>query len=402
MSEASPNPETPAADAVVSSSSESYADAVRDAAERGRKVVDYGDLTAGLGYEPPDNAVRIQPPAGVIEHYVSDFTVTVAAGTKLADLQAALGEQNQFLPIDGVSPAATIAEIIAHNLYGPLRLGYGATRELLLGVRLIDGKGQLLRVGGRTVKNVAGYDVTRLMVGSLNTLGLIAEATFRTAAVPTSIATVEIAGVEPWDLDARMTSLLTTDAAPTYLAVDTTLADDGSATHRLHLGYHGSSTACEAQHGALTAWLRENLPAAQADRSDLTFAEDEQRRQALRTWQDSAGAWMKLIVPPAQTGQITRKLIDWLDGEARLFTLPNWGVIHLGAELSGDAARSLDRRVHGTLDAVGGLRVWMRRPSDATAAELPPFAPGQADWPIIRQLRKVFDPNDVINPGRFT
>src|SRR5207249_3161430 len=102
-----------------------------------------------------------------------------------------------------------IAEIIAHNVSGPLRLTHGTCRDLLLGLRYFDATGTLITVGGRTVKNVAGYDVTRLMVGSLNTLGLIADANLRTAAIPERINRIALHNVDPAALDPRVTPWLT-------------------------------------------------------------------------------------------------------------------------------------------------------------------------------------------------
>lgn len=402
MADVSPPKKIPPGAALEAADGEAYAEAVRACVAEGRAIADYGGCCGGLGYPARQGAVRIRPPAGVIEHHVSDFTVTAAGGTTLADLQQALRPHGQFLPIDGVPPTASIAEMIAHNCFGPLRLGYGAMRELLLGLRIVDGRGRLLRVGGRTVKNVAGYDVTRLMIGSLNTLGLIAEATLRTAARPEHVTVVHVDGVAPWEMDDRISSLLTSDAMPAHLAAHSTLESGGAVRHCVRLGYVGSHTGRDAQYAALQAWLKANLPEFSPRREEVAFDDDEVDRQSLRAWQDEAAAWVKIIVPPAMAGAAVRSVVEHLASAqvaAQIQVLPAWGVVHVGGEWDADTARSLDAHLMREIAAAGAVRAWMRRPP--AADDIPPVAPEQPDWPLIRRIRHVFDPHDVLNPGRF-
>jgi glycolate oxidase FAD binding subunit len=129
----------------------------------------------------------------VIEHAVSDMTVIVQAGMSLEALQRHLAWQNQWLPVDppayrggpGGGPGQrTIGGLIATNSLGPLRFGTGDWRLLIMGMTWVDGNGELIKGGGRTVKNVAGYSSPRMMIGSCGTLGAIAEVTLRTFARP--------------------------------------------------------------------------------------------------------------------------------------------------------------------------------------------------------------------------
>ena len=111
--------------------------------------------------------------------HVRDMTATIAANVTLGDAQAAMAEHDQWLPIDG-NPEWSLGGLIATNSTGPLRLGYGAWRDLLLGVQFTNGNGELITAGGRTVKNVAGYDLTKLMVGEHGRLGKLVTITTRT------------------------------------------------------------------------------------------------------------------------------------------------------------------------------------------------------------------------------
>jgi hypothetical protein len=125
----------------------------------------------------PNREPLVQP--GGIDCHVRDMTATVAADVTLAQFQLTLAEHNQWLPIDG-DPDQPIGTLVSCDSTGPLRLGYGAWRDLLLGAQFTNGRGQLVSAGGRTVKNVAGYDLTKFMVGQRGIFGSLVTLTTRT------------------------------------------------------------------------------------------------------------------------------------------------------------------------------------------------------------------------------
>ncbi len=121
----------------------------------------------------------------VLEHRPEDMTVTVETGLGWLELQASVGEHEQWLPID--PPLAglwTVRDILDHGLVGPRRCGYGQVRDHVLGLKVVMANGDVIRTGGKVVKNVAGYDLTRLFVGARGTLGVIVEATFKALPKP--------------------------------------------------------------------------------------------------------------------------------------------------------------------------------------------------------------------------
>src|SRR5947208_13476143 len=123
--------------------------------------------------------------AGVIDHVPADLTVTVGAGTRMADLKVALEKAGQFIPLDPPhADGATVGGLIAANSNGFWRARYGGVRDLLIGTRTALADGSVVRSGGRVMKNVAGYDLNKLLVGSLGTLGVIVEATFKVLPLP--------------------------------------------------------------------------------------------------------------------------------------------------------------------------------------------------------------------------
>ncbi|MEA5510508.1 FAD-binding oxidoreductase [Crocosphaera sp. UHCC 0190] len=133
----------------------------------------------------------------IIDHAVSDLTVTVEAGTKLTDLQAILQPHQQFLPIDPAYPEnATIGGIMATGDTGSWRQRYGGIRDLVLGMSLVRWDGKIAKAGGKVVKNVAGYDLMKLFTGSYGTLGIITEITLRLYPIPEASGTLVMTGTE--------------------------------------------------------------------------------------------------------------------------------------------------------------------------------------------------------------
>jgi glycolate oxidase FAD binding subunit len=132
-----------------------------------------------VGGPPPAGATTVRAAAGILTYEPADMTVTVGAGTAFADLDAALAAHGQEVPLDPRSATATIGGLLACGLSGVRRLRHGPLRDHVLEVRFVTGDGHAVKGGGPTVKNVTGYDLPRLFVGSLGTLGMLTQATLR-------------------------------------------------------------------------------------------------------------------------------------------------------------------------------------------------------------------------------
>src|SRR4051794_8370785 len=144
------------------------------------------DLTVPVGARthwevggPPPAGTEVRAPSGVVAYEPADMTVTVGAGTAFTDLDRVVAEHGQEVPLDPRSGDATIGGILACGLSGIRRLRHGPLRDHVLEVRFVTGYGVLVKGGGPTVKNVTGYDLPRLFVGSLGTLGVLVQATLR-------------------------------------------------------------------------------------------------------------------------------------------------------------------------------------------------------------------------------
>jgi|LauGreDrversion4_2_1035121.scaffolds.fasta_scaffold21920_2 glycolate oxidase FAD binding subunit len=162
-------------------------------------------IATGAGSKPRlstvcADAVRVSTSrlSGITEYEPSEFTFTALAGTPVREIRAALGERGQYLPFDPVlaDAGSTLAGAVAAGINGPGRWRYGGLRDFILGVRLVDGEGRLLRFGGKVVKNAAGFDVPKLLVGSAGRLGVIAEMTFKVFPRPLAWRSLRLPAVD--------------------------------------------------------------------------------------------------------------------------------------------------------------------------------------------------------------
>lgn len=175
---------------------EEISELMRLASGAGAAVVPRGAGTKIHLGNPPHRAeviVDMTRMDRVLEHAAADQVLRVQAGVKLDELQEELAASNQMLAIDPPERGATIGGVVAANASGPLRLRYGTIRDLIIGIRVVLSDGTVAKAGGKVVKNVAGYDLSKLFTGSLGTLGVIAEANFRLHPIPEVARTVTVA-----------------------------------------------------------------------------------------------------------------------------------------------------------------------------------------------------------------
>ncbi len=160
-------------------------------------------LAVGAGTKPRLSAVACPKLStlklnGIVEYEPSEFTFTALAGTPVRDIAAALAERGQYLPFDPMlaSAGATLGGTVASGLSGPGRFRFGGLRDFILGVQFVDGAGRILRLGGKVVKNAAGFDVPKFFVGSLGRFGVLTEITFKVFPAPASRLTLLLAASE--------------------------------------------------------------------------------------------------------------------------------------------------------------------------------------------------------------
>jgi glycolate oxidase FAD binding subunit len=299
--------------------------------------------------------------AGIVAYEPTELVVTARAGTPLSQLEALLAENRQMLPFEPphFGAGATLGGCVAAGLSGPRRASAGALRDFVLGVKLVDGRGQALSFGGQVMKNVAGYDVSRLVAGSLGTLGLIAEVSLKLAPVAPEEITLRLEAPQ-----ARALELMNRWAGQP-LPVSATAWHDGELSVRLS----GSAVAVRAAAAALGGEsIERGFWHGVREHTDGFFAGEE------ALWRLSVPS----TSPPLELEG--RQLIEW-HGALR------W----LRSGTSASAVRDAVRRVKG--------HATLFRAADKAAGCFAPLDPVLER--LHRQLKAVFDPAGIFNPGRM-
>lgn len=307
-----------------------------------------GDLAVdggGGALEVP--ALEIAAPQGVIDHDPADLTVRVSAGTSFRALKDALGAAGQECALDPREPEATVGGILATGLSGPRRLRLGPLRDRVLEVRFVSADGRLVKGGGPTVKNVSGYDIPRLMVGSLGTLGVFVEATLRCQPLPPT--SVWLCGrSDPFDVRRR-------------LFRPSCVAWDGSLVWVLMEGHSGDVAAAVEASGLSSA----DAPA----------------------W--PAGPFRgRISVRPGSLRSVGPALAAI--PELRWLAEIGVGTVHVAS-----AAPEPLHRARAAAEVAGG---WMLREA---GEGLPGFGVALPNVVLSRRLKDAFDPDHRLNPGRL-
>jgi glycolate oxidase FAD binding subunit len=210
------------------------------AASDGRTLAFAGGGTE-LGYgNPPeriDTLVRTDRLNAIVEYAPADMIVTVEAGLTLAQLQTTLAPQRQRLALDSPLPErATLGGLIATNGFGPLRARFGTLRDLIVGITIVRADGTRARGGGKVVKNVAGFDLPKLMVGALGTLGMIATATFKLHPLPETSRWLRVVVPTARGVGEFCSAIVARRLEPSAVLSDRTRLRDGRALRRFRGG----------------------------------------------------------------------------------------------------------------------------------------------------------------------
>jgi glycolate oxidase FAD binding subunit len=306
--------------------------------------------------------------AGIVDYEPTELVITARCGTPLAEIEAALAERNQMLAFEPphFGPHATLGGVIAGGLCGPRRATSGAARDFVLGATLLDGRGDVLAFGGRVMKNVAGYDVSRMLAGSLGTLGVLLEVSVKVLPRPFAETTLRFALNE---IDA-LRSLNTWGGQP--LPISASAWVDGVLALRLS----GAEAAVDA---AVRGLGGEVMPEPDA----FWHAVREQRTAFFDG--DGDGALWRLSVP-STTGALVL-------GGAQMI---EWGGAQRWLRADGDAGTA--QAIRRTAQACGG-HATLFRGGDKSAGVFQPLAPALAR--IHARMKDAFDPAHIFNPGRM-
>jgi glycolate oxidase FAD binding subunit len=342
------------------------AERIRAAAEsRQRLRIRGGGSKDFYGGELHGEVLDTRGCAGIVGYEPSELVVTARAGTPLAELEAALAENGQMLAFEPphFGPGATLGGCVAAGLSGPRRAAAGALRDFVLGIRMLDGRGRGLVFGGQVMKNVAGYDVSRLVAGSLGTLGVITEVSLKVLPRPQRELTLAF--------DMRQARAIETCNrwAGQPLAISATAWCDD----RLRLRLSGAASAIEA--------ARARLGGEPLDEAEAAGYWRDIREQGDRFFAGEDPLW-RLSLPSASPP----------------LELPGAQLIEWGGALRWLKSGAAAAVVRGAADQAGG-HATLFRAADKSAGAFAPLAPAIAR--LHREIKAALDPAGILNPGRL-
>jgi FAD/FMN-containing dehydrogenase len=331
-----------------------------------------GGTKSFYGEAPTGEPLDVSGLAGISSYEPTELVVTVRAGTPLADLEAALGAHGQCLPFEPPHFAAggTVGGMVAAGLSGPARANVGSVRDHVLGLTLINGRAEILTFGGQVAKNVAGYDVSRLMAGSWGILGILCDVSLKVMPVAPAVATLWF----DWDESRALAQLNRWASQPLPLT--------GSSWHdgRLHLRLGGARAAVTAACARLGGTLLEPDAAARWWSSVRDHTQDFFCLEAAELARGEC-LWRLSVPATAAAVQLPgRQFIEWHGAERW------WRSTAEPADVRAAAA------------AAGGHATLVRG-ADKSSGVFTPL--GDVLMRIHRGLKQAFDPAGIFNPGRL-
>jgi len=349
--------------------------------------------------ENPDLVLETGGLDRLLDHNPADMTASAQAGMPLRALQDRLAEAGQWLALDPPTEpdGATLGGLLATGESGPRRLRYGALRDLVIGVTLVLSDGTLARAGGHVIKNVAGYDLTKLMYGSLGTLGLIAEVVLRLHPRPETSATVVVpASVQ--EATARSLDLLAAPLEP--CAVDWVGDPRGASSGRLAVRFEGTAAGVAAQTAALRGRLDGAAPEVLANTDEAALWREYACAHRAEPGQSTAFAGTL----PSRLTAVAAALADAADAAGVDVSLASHSALGLHtARFSGPPAQqaaALDRWRREVL-ALGGTVLLRERPAEIDAAAVDALGPAPSAVGLLRALKARLDPDGRCAPGRL-
>jgi glycolate oxidase FAD binding subunit len=327
------------------------------------------NITAGnskgfLGRTPRGEPLEVSGHRGILSYEPKELVITARAGTPLQEIEEALAAQGQMLPFEPpyFGDSATLGGTIAAGLSGPRRPYAGSARDFVLGARVLNGKGEILRFGGEVMKNVAGYDVSRLMTGAMGTLGVLLDISLKVLPMPASEVTLVSSSDTP-DAIKRFNEL-----AGKPLPISAAACDG----ERSYIRLSGAATAVDAARKSLGGDLLDD---------NAAFWQQRIREQGHAFFKGDAPLW-RLSVPPGAPGiSFQRKcLVDW-GGALRWVRSDDEpaDIFRSIAEIGG----------HATLFRGGDREGQLYQPLPAPLMT------------IHQRLKLAFDPQGLFNPGRL-
>ena len=384
------------------------AEAIRDASETDTPIYPSGGRT-GLGYGvtpvEPGVGLSLEKLDRVVDYPADDMTITVEAGIRVSQLARTLAKHRQWLPIDiPNADRATIGGALATNTSGPRRYACGTLRDYLLGLTAVDGLGESFVAGGRVVKNAAGYNLPRLLVGSLGTLGVITQVTLMVRPLPEMSV---LMSCELSDLDAAehvLAAMVHTKTLPVTVELqagresddDSPLGTMGeSSVARLIVGFEGGLTEVEWMVQTLQSeWRELDVNASATVPAALT--------ERLWKWLAERSADIEIGVRPGATVEMIDRLLTMAPDCSILARAGN-GVIRatLPSREPAEYAAMVREQLRPMVAEAGGRLTVLSQPEGADLSADDIWGLDGHAREVMDALKERFDPKRILNRGRY-
>lgn len=360
--------------------------------------LDWGGLAAGI--QVVVSTARLNR---LIEHAIGDLTVTAEAGIKFADLQFSLAKAGQFLPIDpAYADTATLGGIVATADTGCLRQRYGSVRDLLIGLSIVRTDGQIAKAGGRVVKNVAGYDLMKLLTGSYGSLGAIEQVTFRIYPLPPASRTIGLTG-DRENIAAATATLLASGLSPVAIELLATATvtrlgmGQGMGQMGLVARFQSSQVSVEQQAAQLLQ-IGQTLGLYPVHWSDADEADLWQRlREQMDRHHPESQITCKIGVLPSKAAEL-------LDRLPQLTPVLTTGIVHASSGLGvlrfpAVSAPTL-MKIRQLCQAQGGFLTILEAPLELKQT-LEVWGYNGNGLALMQKIKQQFDPENLFSPQRF-
>ncbi|GHO95924.1 glycolate oxidase [Reticulibacter mediterranei] len=348
----------------------------------------------------------------LLEHEAPDLTCHVEAGITLAQLQQQLATKGQRLSLDAPgADQATIGGLLATNASGPKRLRYGTARDLVIGLKVIQASGEVARSGGRVVKNVAGYDLNKLYIGSLGTLGVIVEANFKLHPLPASERTLLLTYTTADDVMRTVMAITRSSLTPSAIElIDARAANDMSDFFGFRLPTNGYTLAVNFEGSPATIERQINETHLLARKYHVLLGDDLEGEEQERFWEVvrehiQGSLTCKVSIPVSQIAPYLQTIDDVCqrhDLEAATIAHAGNGILYVELRPS-DALQRLVPAIYElriTAQEERGSLVVERCPVDLKR-RISIWGEPRGDFPMMQRLKQQFDPEGTFVRGRF-
>ena len=367
-------------------------------------------LSYGFPANRPGVLLKSSKLARIVDYSARDMAITVQAGIRMNDLVSVLEQENQCVPIDiSQEHRATLGGAIATNANGPRRYGCGTWRDFVIGVSAVDARGRLFKSGGRVARRAAGYDLCKLVIGSLGTLAIVTEVTLRLRPRPEQEALLWMTFDSFSSVERALERMTTTETRPMMIEVlGSRAASHIAAESRLDLpankpvlclGVEGIAQECEWQ----TVKLREECEFCHPRKSQVVRSPNS---TALRLALTEYGTFsddplsFQASLPPSRTIAFLERA-ETMGVSVQSHAGNGLVIGHLPEDvITADQARQIVsplrqfvRRYRGNLIVIQCNASWK--------SQIPVFGEPESGWDLMRRLKRELDPDNLLNPGRF-